>query len=117
MKDLKLNSSHDLDITNFDLSLINELDYVRQKLAIRLQFFYGEYIYDTSKGVKYYDYVYIKNPDLDLVSDVLKATILDTTDVNEITEFELDYDPSARSMTVNFTVDTSYGTLTNTVEV
>ncbi len=112
MIDIKMNmTTNDLDITNFDLSLVDGIDQIKQKLKIRLQFFYGEWYLDTTKGVKYYEEILIKNPLFEKVSSILKTTILETPGVNELTSFTMNY-VGERQLSVTFTVNTSSGTLT-----
>lgn len=108
---------HDLDIVNYDLQLVDGIDQVRQKIENRLQFFYGEWFLDNTQGVKLYETVFVKNPNLGLISSVMKSAILDTRDVNSILEYTQEYDPSARSLTVNFKVNTTYGLLESSVTV
>lgn len=112
MKDLRLDiERHDLEVTNYDLSFVSEIDRVRQQLRIRLWFFYAEWFLDTTYGVKYYELILIKNPNLGTVASALKATILDTPDVVNLLEYAQSFDTVLRKLTVNFTVDTSFGLL------
>lgn len=121
MKDLKLVTDtsaadyHDLDITNYDLSLVDELDYVRQKIEIKLQFFFGEWFLDTTKGVKYFELILIKNPDLTTIASIIKTAILDTDNVTELLEYEQSYSASARELTISFRAQTEFGEIENTI--
>jgi len=116
--DLKLKTladgSHDLDFTNFDLGTVDGIDAVRQSLAIRLQFFFGEWFLDITKGVKLFEFVFVKTPDADLIGTVMKATILDTTDVLSLLSYKQDIDPKTRKLTVDFIVNTTFGELETT---
>lgn len=112
MIDLKMDmDTNDLAIDNFDLSLVDGLNQIRQKLKIRLQFFYGEWYLDTTKGVKYYEEILIKNPLLEKVSSILKTTILETPGVNDLLSFDMSYSVN-RQLSVSFSVDTVSGILT-----
>lgn len=105
MIDLTLDlTRHDLKIENYDLSLITGVDRVKQTLKTRLWFFKGEWFLDTSAGLDYYGYINVKNPNLDIVASVIKATILDTKGVEELLEYSQEYDSQARSLEVNFSV-------------
>ena len=118
MIDLKLKTladgSHDLDVTNFDLGTVDEIDAVRQSLAIRLQFFFGEWFLDTTKGVKLYDFVLIKNPDPNLIASVMKVVILETNDVVNLLEYTQEIDNKTRKLSITFKVDTVFGELGTT---
>jgi hypothetical protein len=126
MKDLSINLfgndtdspiKNDLSFNKMDLLLVDGLDYVKQKLMIRLQFFFGEWYLDTTKGVKYYDEVLIQNPTLSRVQSILKAVISETTGVNKLLSFSADFSRVGRTLDLKFTVDTIYGQVTLTTVV
>jgi hypothetical protein len=79
-------------------------DYTRQRLAARIKFFLGEWFLDSRKGVPYLKHVLVKNPDLNVVRQVFRRTILGTPGVLGIVEDKIDlaYDPTARSCAVGF---------------
>ena len=106
---------HDLDITNYDLQIVEAIDQVRQKLECRLQFFYGEWFLDNTQGVKLYETVYVKNPNLSIIASLFKSVILDTRDVNSIVEYNQVYDSKNRKLIIDFKVDTIYGILETSV--
>jgi hypothetical protein len=103
--------THDLQVANYDLSIVEGLEQVRQKLNIRLQFFYGEWFLDTTTGAKLYDTVFVKNPNLRVIASMYKATILETPGVKSIIEYNQSYNASTRSLSVFFRVNTIYGEL------
>lgn len=116
MRDLALDpETHDLLIQNFDLVLNADLESVRQAVSVRLQFFYGEWFLDITEGIKYYEYILVKNPDLSLVSGIIKTAILNTPNVKEILDYSQAYDSVARSLTVSFRANTDFGELTDTL--
>jgi len=113
MKDLMLDlKTNDLLFDNFDLSIVDGLDCLRQKLQIRLQFFYGEWYLDTTQGVKYFDEIFIKNPTLARVQSILKAVITDTPEVKELLDMQCALDNTQRQLSVTFTVSTTLGNIT-----
>ena len=117
MKDLKLDvERHDLLVEDFDLSLVTDLERVRQNLNIRLWFFFREWFLDGTAGVRFYEYIMLKNPNLVTVASLVKATIIDTKDVFSILEYDQSFDAVSRKLTVNFTVNTTFGQLTFTGE-
>lgn len=115
--DLKLNDDHDLDITNYDLEVIDTLDYVAQKLKIKLKFFISEWFLDTTKGMELFQIVFVKNPDLDLIASIFRNEILSVPEIKTILEYTQEFDSFKRELTITFKVDTIYGTLTDTIEV
>lgn len=101
--DLKLDSSHDLAIENFDLVLISGVDQVIQKIDIRLRFFLGEWFLDTTAGLPYYTNVLKKDFDIGLLESSFKAQILGTEGVDSLLEFDLSLQDT-RTLIVTFKV-------------
>lgn len=105
MSDLTLtDDGKNLKLVNGDIPLTTGSDAVRQHLLQRLKMFRGEWFLDLSDGVPYYQNILIKNPNPDTVDGVLKDRILNTPGVDELLEFELDYDPATRKLTLAFSV-------------
>ena len=102
-------TTHDLQIQNFDLVLINDIDQIAQNLNIRLRFFVGEWFLDTLVGIPYYQYFFIKNPNQIQVDTFLKDEILNTDGVTNLTSYASDYDGSTRQYSVEFTAVTVSG--------
>lgn len=103
--DLKLNKdTHDLLITNGDLSLVEKSEQIAQNLKIRLQFFSGEWFLDTTKGLPFYSDILVKNPNIPDVDALIKAEILDTPGVLELLEFISSYTNASRTYSINFKV-------------
>jgi len=99
--DLKLDvATNDVEVLNGDLVLLADDGAVRQRLKQRLLLFLGEWFLDASKGVPYYQYILVKNPNMDLVNSSLKAVVLQTPGILELTSFDYDYDSGGRGLTV-----------------
>lgn len=92
--------THDLAITVGDLQITADDQSIRQSLKQRLLLFFGEWFLDTEKGVPYYQFILVKNPNLDVVQALLKDAVLGTPGVLELTAFEFDYAPGNRELTV-----------------
>lgn len=121
MKDIKLNilnrideDDHDLLVEDFDLQIVDEVDAIKQNIRIRLWFFYREWFLDTSVGVRFYEDIKVKNPDLPDIEALLKAEISGTDGVNEILEFNMDFNRVTRLLSVTFKVNTTYGIIETT---
>ena len=115
MKDLELDfDGKDLVTKNGDIKIIQKDDAIRQNISQRLQMFIGEWFLDTSKGVPYYQYILMKNPDMDLVSASLKDAILKTPGVLELIDFDFDFLNSNRTLSVTLTARTTAGEVTIT---
>lgn len=106
MKDLLLvENTNGLDIVNFDLSFTGgNTQYVQQKLYIKLKTVLGEWYLNTTVGLPWLTEIAKKNPDIDLIEDLIRAEILSEPLVNEITEFTIFYDNTSRTLDVSFIV-------------
>lgn len=103
MKDISLDTlTHDLSLTSGDLTVSQESDFIRQRVKQSLGLFSGEWFLDTSVGLPYYQYILVKNPDLNLIEGLLRDAILSSPGIAELTRFEFDYNNSTRSMSVSF---------------
>lgn len=104
MKNLYLNTAHDLETTASGQLRITGVfsEEVAQKLKSRLLMFQGEWWLDPSKGVPFYQDVLRKRPDSAGVSALIKKAILDTEGVTEITKFSLTLDNAARKVSISF---------------
>lgn len=117
MKDIKLTNTtnpatdHDIAIENFDFQLVSGKDRVRQNLRIRLLFVFKEWFLNTTYGMDYQNTIWTKNPNKIEVDNVIKSTIINTEDVQELLSYSSSIDKRARQLSVNFKVLTSYGSV------
>lgn len=115
MRDLKLSDS-DIDLSTYGMVLINDLDFIQQKLSIALRLFLGEWFLEISKGIPYYQDIFVKKYDAARIEAVLKTTILGVPGVLELTNFDMNYE-NPRKLTVSFSVSTDLGELTMSEEL
>jgi hypothetical protein len=116
--DLKLTKdTHDIYLSSGDLAIVDGEDELVQRVKIKLLFFFGEWFLDTSLGIKYYESILKKNPDLNLVDSIIKASILDEPEMIDFIEYSSDFDISKREFSVNFIANTTYGQITFNEEI
>lgn len=112
MKNLLLDKyTHDLVLENYNLVLVEGIDYIRQKLKARLLFIFNEWFLDGTQGVRYFEQVLKKNPNITLIDSLIRATILETDRVNDISNYSSNFDPAQRKFTVSFIAKTDFGEL------
>lgn len=109
MKDLALDSNNDVVLEAGDLTLVTGDDWIRQDIQQQLQFFSGEWFLDTTQGLPYFQYILIKNPNLDIVQALIQDTITGVEGVKELDGFEFGYDPESRQVTISVTARTTNG--------
>lgn len=124
MVDIKLDTTtHDLidDAGNLlgtnDLTLVSDEAEYYQNLKIRLLTIFGEWFLDTTEGVKYFEEIWVKNPNLNNIAALLKATILETENTVSIVDFTITLHPTTRILEITFTVQSTYGTVTFSEEL
>lgn len=119
LRDLKLDpDTHDLVLEDFDLALVEGLARVRQQLAIRLQFFRGEWFLDLDFGVPWFQEVLgVKPPPVSHAELLIRDQVLSTPDVEELEELGVDYVGESRALTVELRAKTNFGDVDLTTEV
>lgn len=111
-RDLALNpQTNDLDISNFDLRITEGLEAIAQRLRVRLRIFLKSYVYNRNFGVPYRDVVFQKNVNLTQLEAAFKVEILAVEGINELLEFNLDFDNANRNLLLNFRANTDEGIL------
>ena len=120
MTQFKMDDNADIAIVNntFVLTENNSDEEIRQKLIQRLKFFLGEWFLDITKGVPYFQVVFIKGTSPDVIESTFKDTIIGTDGISTLNRFDpIEYDASTREAKVNFDVTTINGNNLNINEV
>ncbi len=86
----------------------NTPDAVAQAVKTRLQLFRGEWSLDLLEGTPWYSDVLGNGHEL-TYAPLLRARILETRGVTEITAFSESFDRESRVLTVQATINTTYG--------
>lgn len=103
MLDIKLDiNTHDIIIDDFDLQLCEDDLYLIQKLKIKFLFFYGEWFLDITQGIKYYEEILIKDPNISTIDNMFKLTIMEDGYFSSIIEYQSDFNLQKREFSVSF---------------
>ena len=109
-KDLKLDgSTHDLVIENGDLQFVEETEEVAQRVKIRLLFWYGEWILNYNKGVKYIDGIYSISKSQEFKDQEIKRAILGTPGIQELIDYSFGVDTTNQTASIEFEATSVYG--------
>lgn len=111
MLDFALDSSHDLDLKNLDLRMVDQAAQVKQQLLIKLRLWTGEWFLDTDFGTPYLPSVLGKQLTLSGAVAALRTSILEVSGVDKITDFSYKFDAASRKLKINFTAVTPYGSV------
>ena len=111
MSDLQIDrlTQNDLVFEQGDLVLVSGLEYVQQRLRIRLDFGQGEWFLDTAEGVPYKEQILVRNPDLQVISAILRDRILSMPEITRLTSFDLGFDNATGVLRLTFTCETPFG--------
>jgi hypothetical protein len=90
----------DLDLKNGDFYFVTDVDAVVQFIAQRLRLFSAEWFLDETRGIAYFDRVFVKNPNPVELDSIFKSTILDTPGVLELLSFDISVNTTLRRLTV-----------------
>lgn len=118
--DLQLDlNTHDLSLVSGDLGLVDTSDAIRQDLKQLYLFFLGEWFLDNTKGVPYYQFILVKNPNLDLVESTLRTVATSCPGILQLNSFSFSYDNPSRAISPSLQADTTDGPINfqATVEV
>lgn len=99
-------------LVNGNLSFTQGAAAIKQGIEIRLQFFLGEWFLDTTKGMAYYQQVFVKNPSIPGVRSLFRDQILAAPGVRSVTSLDLTLNKTTRRMRLDWTADTDAGEIT-----
>lgn len=111
----------DIQIVNGDLSIVEGLDFIRQRLEIRLDIGKGEWFLDITKGIDWRGAVLVRNPDLSQIGALFADRILSTPSVVfkgkefpsviRLDRFDLTFDNVTGELLLDFLAITPFGTV------
>lgn len=108
--DIKL-SGDSLVIENGDLVLVDGIEAIAQHLRIRLRFFRGEWFADQRIGLPFYESIFVKRPNLNIIRSILREAILETPGIVGIQALDTQLNAATRTLTVTLSVQAVVGTL------
>lgn len=119
-KDLSVNSSYNLRFTS------NVVEYVAQKIEAKLLFFKNEWYLNRSLGIPYIDEtdrrdptknIFIKNPDIDFITNLFLIEINSITEVDQILKLDVDINTTTRTLIIDFEVVALEQTIQGTINL
>ena len=92
MRDIKLNSDNDIDLTSGSATLTTDAEDVIQELEIRLQFFSGEWFLNILDGVPYLEEILKKGANIDTIKELFINEILSSNGITELNSLNLTFE-------------------------
>jgi hypothetical protein len=117
MLDIKINDQGEFVIENGDLVLIDEKEQVASYLKAKLGTIKGEWFLDVTKGLPYFENIFVKSPNLPVVEAIFKTAILEEDFVTELVKFNMTFNPIVSKLTIDFIANSIYGQVALTMEV
>ena len=105
--DLQLNESMDVIPT----------DSLCQKINIALRWFLGEWKFDGTKGIDWFDTVHVKNPDEEEIETMITGVLMSFRDIVSVTTVTTFIDKQKRSAVIVWKAQTSQETIESEVKV
>ena len=90
--DLRLDSSRDIVLGE---SLV-------QKINIRLRWFKGEWPFDETQGTDWFDTVFVKNPDFDLIEQMVEQILYSFDEIVNVETVSIEADSVKRSASITW---------------
>lgn len=117
MKDLKLNSRHDLFIKDRKLVLVDGVNQKAQQIKVVLLTFLGEWFLDITIGLPYFDEILVKNPDSSRIQAIFRKKIIQIKGVQSVEQLSLNFNRQTRELSVQFSARTDEGVIKDEVKV
>jgi len=108
--DIGLDSTHDMTLSEADIYFAEEIDIVKQRLIIRLQFLLEEWFLDNTAGLPYTQFILEQGSSLEDVYEIFRKEIKETEGVENITELNLTPNPDGKGLRVDFSVNDNIST-------
>lgn len=114
-KDILLDSGGDIFISETaDISLRHS---IKQDVKIRLQWFFAEWRFSPEDGVPYFEDVFVKNPNIDRITQIIREEAAKADGANEIRNVLVEIDALTRNAKIRFTIITDYGSFREEVTI
>ena len=98
--DILLDSVGDLRLDgNNDLILAESLV---QEINVQLRWFKGEWPFDETKGTDWFDTVFVKNPDDELIRQMVEQILYSFDEISEVESVAVEADASERKAVITW---------------
>jgi hypothetical protein len=97
--DILLDEKGDLYFKETDIVLANS---VRQKIKIRLKWFFQEWRWDDEAGLDYFGYIFVKNPNLEQAKELIEEQIFNVDEVTEVNNVSIEIDSLSRKAAITY---------------
>lgn len=115
MLDILLDRQGDISFSSDgDIVLVNS---VAQKILIKLRWFIEEWRWDFSLGLPYFEFFFVKNPDISFLEEQIRYQIFQVPEVTSVEHVLVKLDHKSRSVVISFTAITDIETIKEEVMI
>jgi hypothetical protein len=108
--DIALNvQTGDIILQDNDLLMVDDAARVNQQIVITCKFIFSEWFLDTRQGIPYFEDIWGKNPNMNLITSIYRSAISNVPDVIRVDSVTLSLDNKSRTLTVNYAAETTFG--------
>ena len=108
----------DLQVTLGEFSLITDpATACAAKIRNQFRIFLGEWFLDTRIGMPYFQQVFVKNPNLGVLSQLFRGVILNTPGVSAVNSCTVNFNAATRVCSVNFAALFEDGTVITSAQL
>lgn len=103
MSDIKLDNTHDIDVTNSEVTLVYDDVAITQEIRIGMRFFRGEWFLDERVGIPYFQRIFtgVKTNDMAIVQATYRRALYSIPGVLNVDYVNASYDEDATLRRVN----------------
>lgn len=99
----------DLNLDGNNINIVRKQEELAQTLRNKLIFIRGEWRYEITVGIPYFEHILIDNPNLTIIESLFKKAILETNGVLKMLRFEMKLEK--QMLSVSFSVQSIYGNI------
>ena len=103
--------NNDLKILSGEFETVENSVAVAQLIQSRLKTFAREWFLNNTIGIDYFNQVLVDNYNIPKIESIFKTEILETTNVNEMLDFNISIDRQSRVLKISFKCNTSFGVI------
>jgi hypothetical protein len=108
---------NDGDILVGETSDISLRHSIRQDVKIRLQWFFEEWRFAPEVGMPYFEDVFVKNPNTDLIAQRVREEVMKADGVEEVRDVTVTVNNMTRKAAIKFMFITAYGSFREEVTI
>lgn len=82
-------------------------DSLRQKINIALRWFLGEWKFDDTKGIDWFDTVFVKNPDEEEIESMITSVLMSFQEIVNVSTVTINVDSQKRTAVITWRAQTS----------